>query len=397
MSDSGKTILVINTGSSSVKFAFYTGEDGGSLSMIYRGELENIGSNPKFRLKNSKGETVEDSKLDSDTASTHEGCFMWLEDWLDSNLPEIKPSAVGHRIVHGGSVYTAPVRLDNNVLTKLEEFDALAPLHQPYNLSGVRAVMSAHPGLPQVACFDTSFHRTQPETAEMFGLPLEYYDSGVRRYGFHGLSYEYIAGKMKEIAPSHADGRVIIAHLGNGASMCAIKGGKSMATTMGFTAVDGLPMGTRSGSIDPGVIFYLMREKGLTADEVEELVYKKSGLLGISGITNDMKVLQSSDDPRARLAVDYFVYRAVRETGSLAAAVGGLDAFVFTAGIGENSPYVREKILSGLGWLGVQIDEEANNSNSLIISTSESKVPVYIIPTNEELMIARHTARVLGW
>ncbi len=396
MSGMKKSILVINSGSSSIKFALFRHSDADGLSLQFRGELEDIGSAPRFTLRDGKGSTVQEQELDPGKVSDHESCFKWLEGWIDSNMSDVKLAAVGHRVVHGGSVYTAPVIIDEGVLSKLEEFDVLAPLHQPYNIDGIKAVMKAHPGLPQVASFDTSFHRTQPKIAEIFGLPLVYFDSGVRRYGFHGLSYEYIAGKIREVAPGHAEGRLIVAHLGNGASMCAIKGGKSVATTMGFTAVDGLPMGTRSGSLDPGVIVYLIREKGLTSGEVEELLYKKSGLLGISGLTNDMRVLQSSTAPDARLAVDYFVYRAVRETGSLTGALGGVDALVFTAGIGENSSYIRERICGGLSWLGIEIDKASNERHETRISTPGSTTAVYVIPTNEELMIALHTARSLG-
>lgn len=396
MNDMKRSVLVLNSGSSSIKFALFRFSGGGGPDTLYRGEVEDIGTAPKFTLRDGKGIAVEDKELDPGKVSDHEDSFRWLEAWIDSNLADVKLSAVGHRVVHGGAVFTSPVVIDKDVMAKLTDLEKLAPLHQPYNIAGIRAVIGAHPGLPQVACFDTSFHRTQPKVAEMFGLPLDYFDSGVLRYGFHGLSYEYIAGKIWEVASEHAGGRLIVAHLGSGASMCAIKEGKSVATTMGFTAVDGLPMGTRSGSIDPGVIIHLMREEGLTPGEVEELIYKKSGLLGISGMTNDMEILQSSPDPRARLAVDYFVYRAVREACSLAGALGGVDALVFTAGIGENSAPVRERICGGLGLLGVEIDTGSNERNETRISTPESITAVYVIPTNEELMIARHTAQVLG-
>ncbi|MEQ9619687.1 MAG: acetate/propionate family kinase [Deltaproteobacteria bacterium] len=389
-------ILVINSGSSSVKFAVYGISDSGAVSPVCRGEVGDIGSSPKFTLRDGNDIVIEGKELDLETVSGHEDSVKWIEGWIESNLPDLRFTAVGHRVVHGGAVFRSPAIIDVGVMAKLAELEKLAPLHQPYNLAGIRAVMSAHPEIPQVACFDTSFHRTQPKVAQMFGLPREFFESGVLRYGFHGLSYEYIVKKMREVAPAVADGRLIAAHLGNGASMCAIEGGRSVATTMGFTAVDGLPMGTRSGSIDPGVIFYLVRERGYELDKVEELLYRNSGLLGISGITNDMKALESSVEPDARLAVEYFVYRSVREVGSLAGALGGLDALVFTGGIGENSAFIRGGISRGLKWLGIEIDEETNAGGKVLISKPENSPAVYVIPTNEELMIAHHTAKTFN-
>lgn len=388
-------ILVINSGSSSVKFAVYKIADTGAASPIFRGEVEGIGVSPRFTLRDGKGVTVENKELDVGIVSGHEDTVKWIEDWIDSYPSDIKLTAVGHRVVHGGTVFTSPVIIDEGVMAKLAKLEKLAPLHQPYNLAGIKAVMNAHRGIPQVACFDTSFHRTQPKVAEMFGLPGEFFESGVLRYGFHGLSYEFIVKRMREVASAVAGGRMIAAHLGNGASMCAIESGRSIATTMGFTALDGLPMGTRSGGIDPGVIFYLVRERGYELEKVEELLYRKSGLLGISGITNDMKALESSSEPSARLAVEYFNYRAVREAGSLTGALGGMDALVFTGGIGENSAFVRREICRGLEWLGIEIDEDANSCGNLLISKPDNSPAVYVIPTNEELMIALHTAKTL--
>lgn len=388
-------ILVINTGSSSVKFGVYsTSEE--TLVPLCRGSVVNIGTSPAFSVKGIEGVETESNELDSNVVTGHDEAVKYVLDWVSSSLPDENITVVGHRVVHGGAEFCSPVIINKEILKNLVEFEKLAPLHQPYNVAGISAFMKAHPGIPQVACFDTSFHRTQPRVAEMFGLPDEFYDEGVRRYGFHGLSYEYIAGKLRETDPTLAGGRIIVAHLGNGASMCAIKEGKSVASTMGFTAVDGLPMGTRSGSIDPGVIIYLLNEKGYDTAEVEDLIYKRSGLLGISGISNDMKVLISSEDPWAELAVEYFVYRAQREIGSLSAALGGLDALIFTAGIGENSPEVREKICTGLSWLGIHLDAQANSSNEELISLPGKSPSVHVIPTNEELMIAVHTKKALS-
>lgn len=390
-----KPVLVINTGSSSIKFAVYEPDGEGGFTLRQKGMVEEIGREPFYTLKDGEGNELSSCRLE-DGVRTHDECYEWLEGRLAEILPEGGPSAVGHRVVHGGTEFTGPVLVDDGVVARLSELEPLAPLHQPYNVSGIRAMMKAYPGVPNVACFDTSFHRTQPRLAQMFGLPMEYYDAGVVRYGFHGLSYEYVLSRLGEISPETAAGRVVTAHLGAGASMCATLGGKSVATTMGFTALDGLPMGTRSGGIDPGVIFYLEREKGMTADEVEGFLYKKSGLLGISGLSSDMRDLEASGAPEAKLAVDYFAYRIVRETGSLAAALGGLDALVFTAGIGENSALVREKVCEGLSWLGVELDSEANSQNALVISTGKSRARVYAIPTNEELVIAIKTTKMIS-
>jgi len=302
---------------------------------------------------------------------------------------------IGHRVVHGGLAYTQPVCVDAEVLKVLETFVPLAPLHQPHNLAPIRRALERAPELPQVACFDTSFHRTQPDVAQMFALPADLREAGVMRYGFHGLSYEYIASVLPEIAPTAAKGKSVVLHLGNGASMCALEAGRSLASTMGFTAVEGLPMGTRSGSLDPGVILHLMDQRGMDARAIEKLIYTQSGLLGVSGISSDMRTLLVSAEPRAKLAVELFIYRIRRELGSLAAALGGLDAVVFTGGIGENAPVIRSRVCRDAAWLGVEIDEAANAIGRGRISTVSSRVGVWVIPTNEELMIARHTRRLL--
>ena len=303
--------------------------------------------------------------------------------------------AVGHRVSHGGLEYTRPVRVDSAVLRQLEKLNPLTPLHQPFNLAPIRRLLETSPQVPQVACFDTAFHATQPKLAKLFGLPKRFYEEGVLRYGFHGISYEYIAERLPEVAPDIARKRVIVAHLGSGASMCALERGKSVATTFGFTAVEGLPMGTRSGSLDPGVVLYLAQQRGMSLDEIQTLLYKKSGFLGLSGISSDSRVLLASSEPDAQLAVDYFVYRASRELGSLAAALGGLDALVFTAGIGENSAEIRARICERAAWLGVEVDATANAAGEPRISTALSRVAVWVIRTNEELMIARHTLALL--
>ncbi len=325
----------------------------------------------------------------------HAGAIDHLAGFIRGELAEHRLVGVGHRVVHGGLEYTQPVRVDARVVAELEKFVPLAPLHQPHNLTPIRLLLERQPGLAQVACFDTSFHRTNPEIAQRFAIPAELHDAGVRRYGFHGLSYEYIASVLPQHDARAAGGKTVVLHLGNGASMCALEAGKSVASTMGFTAVDGLPMGTRTGALDPGVILYLMDQRGMDARAIEKLIYSESGLLGVSGISSDMRTLQASDDPRAKLAIDLFVYRIRRELGSLAGALGGLDAIVFTAGIGENSPAIRERVLDDAEWLGVRISRRANARGGPCISAARSRVSAWTIPTNEELMIARHTQRLL--
>lgn len=391
-----KAILVLNAGSSSIKFTVFDAA-GGEPQTRFNGQIEGIGTKPRFKVKDGAGAVVHDSGWENPPPSKgHAYALEQLAAWLDPRLPEDGLIGVGHRVVHGGPKYSAPTVIDDAVLHDLEGFVPLAPLHQPANLAGIGATMSFLPGVPNVACFDTAFHRAHPKVADIFGLPGEYYDEGVRRYGFHGLSYEYIARALKTVAPELAYGHVVVAHLGNGASMCALSGGRSVDSTMGFTALDGLPMGTRSGQIDPGVLLYLMQEKGMGARQIEELLYKRSGLLGISGISNDMRNLEASAEPRAAEAIDYFVYRIVRETGALAAAMGGLDGLVFTAGIGENAAGVRERVCRGLAWLGLALDQAANAAHGPRISAPDSRVAAYVIPTDEERMIALHTIAALA-
>jgi acetate kinase len=311
-------------------------------------------------------------------------------------FPELKLEAVGHRVVHGGAEFAEPVVVDDAVVAQLEQSAAFAPLHQPHNLAGIRAAMELFPTAPQVACFDTAFHRNHPWVNDVFALPRTFYDEGVRRYGFHGLSYAYVAGELHRIAPQIAAGRVIVAHLGNGASMCAIQGGQSVASTMGFSALDGLPMGTRCGQLDPGVLLYLMDQRGMSAREISDLLYKQSGLLGLSGLSNDMRTLEAAGTPEAAQAIDYFVFRCQREVGALAAAMGGIDALVFCGGIGENSRLIRARICERLGWMGIEIDHSLNAANETVISSTMARTSVMVVPTNEELVIARAARAAAG-
>jgi acetate kinase len=388
-------ILVVNAGSSSIKFSVFV-ERAGTPELALRGQIEGLYTRAHFVAKDAAGKTAGEKTWDAGTKFGHEGAVDYLAAFLRGELTELRLAGVGHRVVHGGLEYTKPVRVDANVLAKLEKFNPLAPLHQPNNLKPIRLLLERRPELPQVACFDTSFHRTQPPVAQRFALPDELHEAGVRRYGFHGLSYEYIASVLPQHDRKAAAGRTVVLHLGNGASMCAVEAGKSVASTMGFTAVDGLPMGTRCGSIDPGVILYLMDQRGMDARAIEKLIYNQSGLLGVSGISSDMRTLLASKEPRAQLAVDLYIYRIRRELGSLAAALGGLDAIVFTAGIGENSSAIRERVCRDAHWLGVELDVEANGKGGPRISTARSRVSAWVIPTNEELMIARHTRALLG-
>lgn len=393
-----RAILVLNAGSSSIKFTLYDYDgDAASFSLRFKGQIEGIGTQPRFKVEDQTRATVhEDAWAVRPAGRGHAYALERLAAYLDPQLPEEGLLGIGHRVVHGGPRYSAPVVVDEAILATLETFVPLAPLHQPANLAGISATMEFLPGVPNVACFDTAFHRTHAPVVERFALPEEFYAEGVRRYGFHGLSYEYIAQALRDVAPEIADGRVIVAHLGNGASMCAMRQGRSVESTMGFTALDGLPMGTRCGQIDPGVLLYLMQEKGMGARQIEDLLYKRSGLLGLSGISNDMRTLLASSDPRAALAIDYFVYRIIRETGALASALGGIEAMVFTAGIGENSVPIRERVCLGLAWLGVQLDPAANARHGPRITTPDSRVSVWVIPTDEEQMIARHTLAALN-
>ena len=377
-------ILVLNAGSSSIKFSLY------AESLVANGQIAGIYTEPRFVAAGTEKRWPAGTKLG------HEGALAHIVEWLKmAHGKEYRLAAVGHRVVHGGADYAAPVRVDAGVLKKLERFIPLAPLHQPHNLAPIRALLERSPALPQVACFDTAMHRSNPPLAQMFALPAELTEAGVRRYGFHGLSYEYIASALPEVDARAARGKTVVLHLGNGASMCALQGGRSVASTMGFTAVDGLPMGTRCGALDPGVILYLMDERGMDARAVEKLIYQQSGLLGVSGLSSDMRVLLESQDARAKLAVDLFIYRIGRELGSLAAALGGLDAIVFTAGIGERAAPVRERICRQAAWLGVELDPDANAKHGPRISSATSRVAAWVVPTNEELMIARHTREVL--
>ncbi|MFZ4479767.1 MAG: acetate/propionate family kinase [Rhodoferax sp.] len=388
-------IAVLNAGSSSIKFSLFAQADD-DLALTVRGQVESIHSAPSFTAKSASGATLASHVWDDGTALDHAGALDYIVTFLRHKLEGLNLIGIGHRVVHGGMAYSKPVRVDPTVLHDLEQFIPLAPLHQPHNLTPIRLMAERQPGLPQVACFDTAFHRTQPEIAQMFALPKELHDSGVRRYGFHGLSYEYIASRLPQLDARAAAGRTVVLHLGNGASMCALSASRSVASTMGFTAVDGLPMGTRCGAIDPGVILYLMDQRGMDARAIEKLIYNQSGLLGVSGVSSDMRTLLASPEPRAGLAVDLYVYRIARELGSLAAALGGLDALVFTGGIGENSAEIRERICLDAAWLGVQLDAAANLSGEPRISSAASRTAAWVLPTNEELMIARHTRRVLG-
>ena len=386
-------IAVLNAGSSSIKFALYEpGADGG---LLLRGQVERIGQAPRLEAKDAAGKllaerTWSDGNLDHEAATAE---IMALGRELLHGRPVL---AFGHRVVHGGTDFSAPALIDDKVLARLAELVPLAPLHQPHNLAPMRAVARAAPHVPQVACFDTAFHRSQPVLAQAFALPREITAAGVRRYGFHGLSYDYIVTRLRETEPALARQRLVIAHLGNGASLCAVRDGKSVASTMGFTAVDGLMMGTRCGALDPGVLLYLMQERGLDAKAIEDLIYRRCGLLGVSGISSDMRTLRQSKAPEAAEAIALYVYRIVREVGSLAAALGGLDGLVFTAGIGENDPATRAEVADGCGWLGVKLDTARNAVGDGPISAPGAAVPVWVVPTDEERMIARYASQMLA-
>jgi len=388
-------ILVVNAGSSSIKFSVFL-ERGEALDLLLGGQIESLYTTPRFKAKDAAGAVVGERQWTAGEGLGHDGAITYLAGFLRERLGEHRLAAVGHRVVHGGLDYAAPVRLTAEIVGQLEKFIPLAPLHQPHNLKPIRLLLANQPELPQVACFDTAFHRGQPEVAQAFALPPEITERGVRRYGFHGLSYEYIASVLPQVDPRAAAGRTVVLHLGNGASLCAIHAGKSVASTMGFTAVDGLMMGTRSGNLDPGVVLYLMDELKMDARAIEKLLYQQSGLLGVSGISSDMRTLLASAEPRAQFAVELFVYRIGRELGSHAAALGGLDALVFTAGIGEHAAPIRERVCRAAAWLGVEIDPAANAAGGPLISTAESRVAAWVIPTNEELMIARQTRTLVA-
>jgi acetate kinase len=386
-------VLVLNAGSSSIKLSLFRLAPAGALALALRGQIEGIGTaHPQLSFQPHDGPGQAGAAVRPDQAADHRGALAVLAQGLDGRPERASVRAVGHRVVHGGVTYARPVVLDDEVMRALDALVPLAPLHQPHNLATIRAVGERLPGIPQVACFDTAFHRGHPDVAEAFALPWHLYERGVRRYGFHGLSYEYVASVLP---PEIASGRVVVAHLGSGASMCALRAGRSVDSTMAFTALDGLPMGTRTGQLDPGVLLYLMGQ-GMPPGEIEALLYRQSGLLGLSGVSNDMRDLLASDDPRATFAIDHFVYAVTKHLGAMAAALGGLDAIVFTAGIGERSPIIRARVCQAAAWLGIALDAAANAGHGPRISRIGSHPSAWVIPTDEELMIARHTVATLA-
>ncbi|WP_171209319.1 MULTISPECIES: acetate/propionate family kinase [unclassified Ruegeria] len=386
-------IITLNAGSSSLKFGLFAASQS-DPALICSGIVENIGSSSAhIRLRDRDGKSLADGV--SDALRDHGAALDSILNLLQIEFPHARIAAVGHRVVHGGPNNGGPVVLTPDSLEKLRQLEPFAPLHQPVNLDGAQAAMKRFPEAKQVACFDTAFHRNHPWVNDTFALPSEFYDIGVRRYGFHGLSYEYVSGHLKETAPLIHGGRVVVAHLGNGASMCAMIDGRSVGSSMGFSAIDGLPMGTRCGQLDPGVVLYLMDQCSMSADEISDLLYRRSGLLGLSGMTSDMRTLEASDAPGARNAINYFTFRIRRELGAMAAVLGGLDALVFTGGIGENSTYIRERICTDMGWLGIELDHDANADNRTVISTDLSRVTLMVVPTNEELVIARAALQLM--
>jgi acetate kinase len=389
------TILVVNAGSSSVKFQVFGVDDSAEPRRVVKGQVDGIGTRPRLRAESGDRRQLIDQVYAPERVKDVSTALQTAGSWL-RETQKLDPIAAGHRVVHGGPDYDKPVMIDDEVLSYLERYAPLAPLHQPNNLAPIYALRARKPDLRQVACFDTAFHRTHHALADHYAIPELLYAEGVRRYGFHGLSYEYVASRLRAVAPETATGRVIVAHLGSGASMCALSGGRSVESTMGFTALDGLPMGTRPGQLDPGVVLYLIDEKKMSTAEVQRLLYHGCGLRGLSGVSNDVRELDASRDPKARLALDYFVYRVSLHVGMLVAALGGLDAFVFTAGIGENSPIMRARIADKLAWLGGELDSAANAQNASIISSPDSRFPIYVVPTDEELMIAKHTLAVMA-
>lgn len=378
-------ILTLNAGSSSIKFAVFP--VAGDAPAIAAGQVDSIGVKPRLSLGGDTRDLAE--------VRDHASALAAITAAVAPVLARGTIVAVGHRIVHGGQHFSAPVVLDEPTIQALTALAPLAPLHQPHNLSGIRVARRLFPQAEQVGCFDTAFHRAQPWVNDTFALPRHYYEEGVRRYGFHGLSYEYVTSELQQIAPHHAAGRLVIAHLGNGASMCAIRGGQSVASTMGFSALDGLPMGTRCGQLDPGVLIYLQRERGMSADAIEDLLYRKSGLLGLSGLSSDMRALETAGTPEAQQAIDYFVFRVRRELGAMTAILSGLDALAFSGGIGENAWRIRERICQSFEWLGIELDETRNRLGDSVISSDRSRVRVFIVKTSEETMIARHVRQVL--
>lgn len=387
-----EVVAVINAGSSSVKFALY--EASSDPATLFRGQIEGIGVGPRLSVKDAHGDTLIERTWSAD-ALDHATATREILTTAVRLVAGAPVKGIGHRVVHGGVTFDAPVRLDRDVLATLAQLEPLAPLHQPHNLAAIRTIFEAAPHIPQVACFDTAFHRSQSQVAQSFALPRRFTDAGVRRYGFHGLSYEYLVSRLHETCPEFATGRIILAHLGNGASLCAVKQGRSVASTMGFTAVDGLMMGTRCGTLDAGVILFLMREHQMDVGAIENLIYRESGLLGVSGLSSDMRTLRASSDPAAREAIDLFVYRIIRETGSLVAALGGVDAFVFSGGIGENDAATRTEVIAGCRWMGAILDPDRNARGEGRISAATSSIPVWVVPTDEERLIARQTMHVL--
>jgi acetate kinase len=389
-----EVIVVLNAGSSSLKFSVYA-VDHHQLKVSVRGQVEGVGTSPRFKARDPAGHIVAESTPEGGRSFGHREAFAFLLEWLRRHgQPGAKIIAVGHRVVHGGGDFTGPRLIDQDVMGRLDKFVPLAPLHQPHNLAAIKALMQLRPELPQVACFDTAFHQGRARVTERFALPDSMFHDGLRRWGFHGLSYESIVRSLRSISPELVAGRVIAAHLGSGVSLCAMQDGRSIDTTMSFSVLDGLPMGTRCGCLDPGAILFLLRD-GWTFERIEELLYKKSGLLGISGISNDVRDLLASDAPLAAEALDYFVYRIVREIGSLTAALGGLDALVFTAGVGENSPDIRRRVCAGLEWLNVRIDQDANRRSAQCISPAGQSPSVWVVPTDEEGIIASQTLSVV--
>lgn len=398
MSPSNPTgaILVLNAGSSSLKFSIFHAAASGELQLRARGQMDQFGSAPRLVVRSARGEPLADERFAAEEVGDTGHGVQAACNWLASHLAEEHVIAVGHRVVHGGVEFSHPIRLDGTTLARLDALTPLAPLHQPYNLAAIRAAAAWRPGLPQVACFDTAFHRTHSPLVDRFALPAAFYELGIRRYGFHGISYAYIASVLPHVAPTIARGKVIVAHLGNGASLCALEAGRSVDSTMGFSTLDGLCMGTRAGALDPGVLLHLLSHRGMPLPELERLLYHESGLRGLSGIGSDMRQLLGSDLPEARLAVDYFVWRITKEIGALAAVLGGVDGLVFTAGIGENQPGIRARIVQACAWLGCELDPDANAAHGPRITTRESRVSAWVIPTHEEEMIAREVQRMLA-
>jgi acetate kinase len=392
MNTAQRFVLTLNAGSSSLKFALFAAQ-ATTDTPVASGLADRIGPDCTLHLKDVDGQAL---PVAPGARDTHEQVLAVIIASLRADFPGLALDAVGHRVVLGGVHYAQPLVLDDAILEKLAALEPFAPLHQPHNLRGIRAAMAAFPGVPQVACFDTAFHRHHPWVNDTFALPRSLYDEGVRRYGFHGLSYEYVAGALAHIAPKLAAGNVVVAHLGNGASMCAVQNGRSVASTMGFSALDGLPMGTRCGQLDPGVLLYLMDQKGMRAAQISDLLYKQSGLLGLSGLSNDMRTLEAAGTPEAAQAIDYFVFRCQREVGAMAAAMGGIDALVFCGGIGEHSALVRQRICERLGWMGIELDHQRNAENALVISSPLARTTAMVLPTNEELVIARAARAVAG-